>query len=87
MKHKTDNYYPDSATVDALCQLVCAYVDLKIPTPEDLVFMVPDDGQGHIAKRQAADVAAALTGRFVVQTCFSPIYSAETPTPSMRKLV
>ena len=86
MKPKTAPYYPDSATADALCRLICAYVDLKIPTPEELVFMVPDDGQGHIEKRRAADAAAAVAGRFVVPTCFSPRYSAETPTASMRKL-
>ena len=59
MKPKTAPYYPDSATADALCRLICAYVDLKIPTPEELVFMVPDDGQGHIEKRRAADEGIA----------------------------
>ena len=86
MKPKPDNYQPDSATVDALSRLVCAYVDLKMPTPEELVFMLPDDGEGHLAKQNAAGKSRPPTNRFVVPTCFSPLYSAETPTASMRKL-
>ena len=76
---------PTPETVDALCQLVCAYVDLKVPTPEELAFMLPDDGRGRLDQPMANHVAGK-TSPCVIQTCFSPLYSAETPTASMRKL-
>lgn len=46
MKSRPEKYHPDSATVDALCRLVCAYLDLKVPMPDELIFMLPDDGEG-----------------------------------------
>ena len=76
---------PTPETVDALCRLVCAYVDLKVPTPDELVFMLPDDGSGRLEQSSANHVPGKAS-RFVIQTCFSPLYSAETPTASMRKL-
>ena len=76
---------PSPATVDALCRLICAYVDLKVPTPEELVFLLPDDGRGRIDAGPAGQrPTAPMLG--AIQTCFSPLYSAETPTASMRKL-
>ena len=64
---------------------MCAYVDLKIPVPEDLVFMEPDDRRASV-RPAAKGGPATASRRFVVPTAFSPLYSADTPTTSMRKL-
>jgi acetoin utilization deacetylase AcuC-like enzyme len=74
---------PTPEATDALCRLICAYVDLKIPTPEELAFLLPDDGFGGIEKAPAGH---RRIPRPVIPTCFSPLYSADTPTASMRKL-
>lgn len=86
MKSRPEKYHPDSATVDALCRLVCAYLDLKVPMPDELIFMLPDDGEGNLEKRAEDGGMPSDPSRFVIPTCFSPLYSAETPTASMRKL-
>lgn len=86
MKSSPEMYHPDSATVDALCRLVCAYLDLKVPVPDELIFMLPDDGAGGLEKRAEDGGIPSDPARFVVPACFSPLYSAETPTASMRKL-
>ena len=70
----------DDAMQHALNRLVCAYVDLRLPVPEDLAFMLPD------VDRRSGRSVASTARRFVVPTAFSPIYSADTPTASMRKL-
>lgn len=73
------------ATADALCRLICAYVDLKVSTPDELVFLLPDDGHGGIeAKVDGRRATEPVLNS--IRTCFSPLYSAETPTASMRKL-
>ena len=76
---------PDDSIRHALNRLVCAYVDLKIPVPEDLVFMEPDDRRASV-RRTTKGNPATDSRRFVIPTCFSPLYSADTPTTSMRKL-
>ena len=70
---------PDDEIRHALNRLVCAYVDLKRPVPDDLVFMEPDD-QRASAQRTAKGSPATGSRRFVIPTCFSPLYSADTPT-------
>lgn len=76
---------PDDEIRHALNRLVCAYVDLKRPVPDDLVFMEPDDRRD-TTQRTAKGSPATSSRRFVIPTCFSPLYSADTPTASMRKL-
>lgn len=76
---------PDDEIRHALNRLVCAYVDLKRPVPDDLVFMEPDDRRD-TAQRTAKGSPAPVSRRFVIPTCFSPFCSADTPTTSMRKL-
>lgn len=76
---------PDDGIRHALNRLVCAYVDLKLPVPDDLAFMLPDDDGGS-ARRTATGSSTPATHRFAIPTCFSPLYSADTPTASMRKL-
>ena len=76
---------PDSPAFYALCRLVCAYVDLKVPIPEELIVMLPDDGYGGGGKAPPGNPPVASPRR-VIPTCFSPLYSADTPTASMRKL-
>lgn len=76
---------PDDAIRHALNRLVCAYVDLKIPVPEELAFMEPDDKRGSV-RPAAKGGPAPGSRRFTIPTCFSPLYSADTPTTSMRKL-
>ncbi len=69
-----------SAAVDGLCELLSAYLDLGVPTPQELLDLLPED----------AFAAGAKSGKAVVPwsipACFSPLYSADTPTASMRKL-
>ena len=72
---------PGSLPYYSLCELVCAYVDMKIPTPQQLIFRLPD-----WEYTLPAVPPAPGSGPFRVPTCFSPRYSAETPTASMRKL-
>ncbi len=76
---------PGDAIRHALNRLVCAYVDLKIPVPEELAFMEPDDKRGSV-RPAAKGGPAPGSRRFIIPTCFSPLYSADTPTTSMRKL-
>lgn len=76
---------PEEAARYALNRLICAYVDSKRPVPEDLVFKEPE-----IDRRSARSVTGKPVGAepppFLIPTCFSPLYSADTPTTSMRKL-
>ena len=83
---KTDNYRPTAETESAVNELICAYVDRKITPPDDLLFMFPDDGGNPLARRKSEGEPSPAPTRFVIQTCFSPLYSADTPTASMRKL-
>ena len=77
--------YSDDAIRHALNRLVCAYVDLKIPVPEELAFMEPDDKRASV-RPTAKGNPATVSRRFTIPTAFSPLYAANTPTTSMRKL-
>lgn len=71
---------PSPAAVDGLCELLSAYLDLGVPTPQELLDLLPEDAFTVGAKSDEAVVSRSLPA------CFSPRYSADTPTASMRKL-
>lgn len=83
MNAQSPSLAPEDTAQSALARLVCAYVDLKRPVPDDLAFRPVFDRNDHRSGRSAVETAAP---RFVIPTCFSPLYAAGTPTPSMRKL-
>ena len=74
---------PSPAAVDALCVLLSTYIDLNVPTPQELLDLLPEDAFTAGSAQPAGKVAAP---RRLIPACFSPRYSAATPTASMRKL-
>ena len=71
---------PSPAAVDGLCELLSAYLDLGVPTPQELLDLLPEDAFAAGTKSVKSVVPRSLPA------CFSPLYSADTPTASMRKL-
>lgn len=71
---------PTPAAVDALCSLLSSYLDLNVPPPQALLDLRPEDAFA------AGSAKSAPAPRWLVPTCFSPLYSAGTPLASMRKL-
>lgn len=74
---------PSPAAVDALCVLLSTYIDLNVPTPQELLDLLPEDAFTAGSAQPAGKIAAP---RRLIPACFSPRYSAATPTASMRKL-
>ena len=71
---------PTAAAVNGLCQLLESYLDLGVPVPQELLDRLPEDT--FAAAAASTEVATTRT----LPACFSPRYSAPTPTASMRKL-
>jgi acetoin utilization deacetylase AcuC-like enzyme len=68
------------AAVNALCQLLESYLDHGVPVPQELLDLLPQDAFA------AGTTAVPSTPAWSLPACFSPRYSAPTPTASMRKL-
>ena len=63
---------PSPAAVDALCVLLSTYIDLNVPTPQELFDLLPEDAFTAGSAQPAGKVVAP---RRLIPACFSPRYS------------